>query len=716
MRKSFIPILAAALSVMSITCHAQAVSDKNGLRISFDRSGAVAALSVNGKDILDRNDFSGFDVEDMNSKVREHVTGAVESRNGSIIFSGGNKTLGIRLISQVRSENGYVSLHSRIIDLTKSERAVRVYFTLNVKDLAWNWCEDINNNYPALSGNTNMVCEGFAGHKPTIFPFAAIASADTGLAIGWPMANPRFFTQSFTLGERNSGKLEMYVALGLSSYTDKFPNAADFDTIIYSFDGRDSFRGALTRYYRIFPDYFKTREKRQGIWTLWLQPGIEDYATRMGALYHEAEFDLYGFSKNIIRDHKYGYLSFQYTEPWGIYHTVPKGFKDKYPGDFKAGSDMENPVNRQKLEEYVRSDFGDNTPDDRFPSATRDIVARTIINTAVEGDDKDDWMTYHYFPGQSSSNTDRKGWDSVAFIVNPDPGIPHPNRADLAWNAQIMYTQDQAKKLGTSIDGVYVDSVMFYMAWDRLNFRRDQWKYADYPLVYTKGEDGRYVPVQALALCYSDYLKYLRNKIAKYNWPILANGWSPLYALCASNIDIMGAGEQGAGGADALPDQKYFAQFRALAYRKPLSMMDYALSLSGAAPDPKLADEIVEPRINYFLMYGIYPGTANSFAPGGDTEKKLKIVTPVFEKYRDIFLSINSAGWEPIGAATTQDKDVLLEQWGEGAPSLFYTFFNNGNAPKNVTVIINASKLHRRPSSARELVTGQNIKVDCNGG
>ncbi len=680
------------------------------VRFEFAPDRCDLRVLLHNSDVLDSSNPSGFWVEDANSGIRERITAKANRLGEAVSMKGEARKLGLKLDARMTARNDVLSIRGRVVDLTKSERAIRVYFTMNVKDLGWTWCQDINNSTRATPGQSYTNPGGYAGFKQSVYPFAAVCDdSGAGIAWGWPMSAPQFCTQTFSVRKDGTAVIEVMVPLGLSSHTANFPNSADFDLVLYAFDGKGKFRSAAARYYSVYPKSFRSRAKKQGLWALWVAPGTEEYAKRMGVIYHEAEFAL-DWINQIVRDDKAGFQSFTYSEPWGSWYPLPKGFKEAHPGAYRPKADPETALDPKALEAAVRADFGDASTSDRYPGATRDTVARAIVNSAVEGDQAGDWMVYFYSPGFGWGK-DRHDLDTGVFILNPDPNLPHPNRADLCWDNEILYVRNEAKKIGGSLDGVYLDSAVFNMAWNRFDFRKDHWKYAKVPLVYTRLEDGSYVPAQALALGNCQFLREIRGRAAKYGWPILINGWSPLYAVIAANVDILGAGETFAGAP--LVDQQYFAEFRTMAYRKPVVIMDYALSLHELEATQKNVDEVVEPRINYLLMYGTYPGTANAFDTRQASIAKLKLVTPVFEKYRDLFLAINKAGWEPAGYASCDADHILLEQWGNNTgKGFYYTLYNESDTDKTVTVKLNLPRNAGHPSRAKELVTGRDLSLD----
>ena len=94
----------------------------------------------------------------------------------------------------------------------------------------------------------------------------------------------------------------------------------------------------------------------------------------------------------------------------------------------------------------------------------------------------------------------------------------------------------------------------------------------------------------------------------------------------------------------------------------------------------------VEPRLNTYLQYGIFAGTANSW----NQPEKVALLIPAMKRYARWTLMLNEAGWEEIpnvalsgGAA----GKVLVERWGNHPEKgLYYTLRNRPPHNGNVTL------------------------------
>jgi len=732
--KRFLVSVILLIVISSVANAAIQVTDNKSLCLSFAPDGSIKSLISSGKELLAPGMFSGLSIEDKTTGIREDIKGTVTQSDDNVQFSGRSTKLQLIVTATFKSAKGRIIAKVTVKDLTGKDRAIDADFLLRLKDLDWIWCEDLYRSYTARVGEWNLSRGTYAYHAQSTFPLAAVSTpGGSGLAVCWPMDNPRFYSQTYTRSDKGYGDFRMSVPLGISKLTDKFPSKADFDIVVYEFNGQERLRGALSEYYKLYPDCFKLRVKKQGLWTLWLNKGAEKYADRMGVLIDEAEYDLSG-PANIVRDEKKGYMSFQYSEPWGLWHPIPSGWREKQTlPTYDTVSPYESPMPQKEFESMIKENLGDKAPDDRFPGVSRDYITKAILNSVVYRDQESNWLVYLWVKGFGWG--ERKDWDRVVVQTNPDPEIPHPNRSDVAWEGQYMYAERMAAKEKAHLDGLYVDSAGFMMGWDQMNFRKDHWKYADFPLTYKTMKDGSTQVCQAMALTDADYLRSLQKAGAKRNWPVLMNGWYPLYVHCAAFVDILGAGETGADEARVLVGQWHLGYFRAMAYHKPVSNMDYMISLFMLPPTKENLDKI-EARINHYVLYGIYPGTANGWA--SDMSGNMDLLAPIFEKYKPIFLAINYAGWEPNNCVTMDnelvdpgkgmgtdglaysDKSeaVICERWGSNvAKGLYYTLYNQSDKPRTVHVNVNLKALHSKtPTSAEEMISGQKLDLNTSKG
>jgi hypothetical protein len=695
------------------------LEDGNGLSMQFATDGRIASLQQDGVELLSPGEFSGLEIQDLATGTVSRMTGKLSLIADSVHVEGEDKKQGFKVTAWFRIRHGSIAGRAWIEDLTQKERVFNARLILSVIKNQWYWCNDLIGNAVKVEGNDLYInAAGYAGHEQSAYPFGAITDGKKhGLAVAWPMDHPRFFNETFRQRSSGGGQLVLQADLATSGVTDKFPYRADFEFMIYGFAGGDGFRGALARYYQLKPECFESISPRQGLWSLWVNKHMGGYAQRCGVAYNQWEHDLsMDFNDSLAvfdMNKKYGMATLQYSEPWGFWHAFPidwiategKPWPDTPDTSIPNGSLVK--FNTRAIKAQLSKDLHDDQPADRFPGMTRAEVAKTIFNAATWYDPQGDWLGMSYQPKGFQWGKERKGWDAMVMILNPDPELPHPNRWDMHWRGQVDFVEKQAREKGRQIDALYLDSELYQLGWNQVNFRRDQWKYADLPLTYVK-RDGQYVPTQALALANVDFLVHNQEVCHQRGWPVVINSWHPLYALIASFTDVLSAGEH--GSPDSCVPVTDLGYLRALAYRKVVSTMDYVLHFQGMQPSKENAERIIEPRVNRYLMYGIYPGCANAW-----NDTAAFYFTPILEKYAAYCKVINLAGWEPVTGASVDARDILLERWGTGFDrGLYFTLHNLSNDTKTCSLMY-SSKALPRATGARELISGNPFEISSQG-
>lgn len=705
--------------VQVTTVAASSDMKKPSVELKVDPNGQFSDLNFgtgpSAVSLLDGTGFSGFEVTDVTTGKTATLATRARQSGKNWIVEGHSDELKLNLTATLFPENGRLRGHVKIDDLTKTDRAITARVLFRLQDKNWIWNTSLSESVQVQASGKYSLEGSFADHGQSAYPFVSLSTAEgVGLGLGWPMENPRFYKLRYEADPKGAGVLTIETDLGLAGETTKFPNSADFDFVLYAYDGTQKFRGALNGYYAIYPKAFQTIVKQQGLWTLWVSGVAAEYAQKAGVAYHQAEYDLLPDASSLVMNDRAGMLSFEYVEPWGFWHPVPKGFLQGAGRETGViVQSYEYNIATKPLQEIVRADTNSMVEADRYPGATRSEVAKAIDNSAIWKNAAGEWLVTITGDNFVWGNGDRKGSDFAVIIANPDPDLPHPNRADIAWQRQVGFVNERAKAAGTNVGGVFLDSLVFSMGWQRFNFRRDHWKYADSPLSFTTLPDGKIVPAQAMALSNVKFLRRNWEFAHANNWPVLANSWHPLYPIVGAYIDIFGAGEY--SDPKQILDQSIYAQFRALAYRKPVSVMDYVLHFENLPVNQESVDNVIEPRINRYLMYGVYPGTANGWHP--EKLDRLRLVQSVFEKYVTICRAINLAGWNPNTEATADGGNLLIERWGEQpANGLYFTLWNNGSTPVKTKISIARKKLGVKTiARVRELLSAQDCIVKQNG-
>ncbi len=242
---------------------------------------------------------------------------AVSRQDEGLLLKGVVEGLDLALEASLKVEDGAARLDGTVRDGTGRDRAVTVYLALPVEEAEWAWCQDPRRSYPATSEAT---CANFrrsgagAVGLHSHYPFAPICGPEAGLCVGAPISVPRLARFAYDPRHR-----VLYAAfdLGLSQATAKFPGAASFSAVVYSFDPLWRFRSALLRYYGLNGDAFTRRVAKQGIWMPFVDIATVDGWEDFGFQFQEG-------APNPAFDEEHGIYSFPYIEPMSFWMAMPE--------------------------------------------------------------------------------------------------------------------------------------------------------------------------------------------------------------------------------------------------------------------------------------------------------------------------------------------------------------------------------------------------------
>lgn len=668
--------------------------------LSTDSTGQLTSFAVAGEEYLKtfQQPFSAFDA--ATEREERFVGDFRKNGDGELVFRGEAPELKLSLEAvyvPVPGKDAFL-VRATLADQTGNDRTIRLQFDLSLKQANWRYGSTWDNSpdgaiqcVPGLSYEQTEAIGNVRASQP---PWLMVDDGNVGVMLAHSMMNPRFFSYRMNYSQDREANLTWEVPLGLTSETRKFPGQASVEFVIASFDGRHSLRGGMQTYYDLFPEIFESRLKEKRAWALWIPSDTMAEAQKCGMLLNQREWDL-DFVRNsetaikLWREtQEAGLKVLLYSEPWGVYMPFPNGWVDENSTG-PAPSSYQTAADTEKMKDLFAQDLGDNSPSDRFPGTlSRDDVARIAAACAIEYTPEGDWRLNAYGKNGFVWEGERQNFDTGMLIVNSDPELPRPNRLDINWErARYGYLFDLAEQHGLRVDGLYLDSELFYAGWNDLNFRREHWQYADLPLTYVMW-DGKPLVAQHMALANQDFMIYNRQLADKHGVFVAGNTWNPLIQFVVPHVDMVGVGEHW----DPVPEHftammNDFRVFRYYSRNKLLSTMDYVLNFGGGVPEtPEAVESVMEPRLNACLMYGIYPGTANAWA----FPEKIALIVPLFERYVPLFDAMNKAGWQvfPQVEISGDGADAILrERWGErAADGLFFTLHNSSKEDRTVTL------------------------------
>ena len=624
--------------------------------------------------------------------------------DGAVRYRGSASELALDLEILFRPDaTGFLAAQATLSNRSdRKDRAVEFRVSLPLVSGSWNFnaLEGADSELGAVKARPGREYEELreiANPRFTMtlsrLPFVAVDDGAAGVMLAHPLRRPLFARYGFRVDDAGRGTLTMKIPLGISADTAKFPNLARVDFLIGSFAAEHHLRGALARYHEYEPEQFRSHIGYPGAWALWIPEFSMAAARECGMGFNEREWD-----EDFARDpeeavrildttRKYGIKSIVYSEPWSITLPFPANWNQRHhdPAVLELGD--QEPVDPDAVKAYLEELRGDSARTERFVGdLTNDELYRILRNSAIEINEKGDWRLNCYWPGQFHWGRKYKGQDSGAVIVNPDPEIPKPNRDTITYEkARYGYVWKHLAEHDRRADGFYIDSSGFAMGWSECNFRRDHWAVADLPLTYAVfPEDGKLRIFQHMILAYNDFLEDIRKRADELDYCIATNTWTHFVNFLTPYGDMIGAGEF--FSKDWIAPLADFREFRYSAGRKLVSTMDYVLNFEGGVPATEEAvAAYLEPRLNTYLLYGIYAGTANSW----NQPEKIAVLVPTMKRYAQWTQMLNEAGWEEIPRIELSGEisEILLEQWGKfPEKGLYYTLRNRPPHDGNVTL------------------------------
>lgn len=631
---------------------------KDDFSLTLSNSGTVKSINISGKELscAEAVPLSGFFVRDAakNSDFK-HLEGTFLSKNGdrTIHQAGELKSLSLEFENTYSASRNRIEISGTIRNLSPQERSITIYFALPLDASGWSFWRDIRTAEIIQGKNSeyrnggNVGTAGWCSNYPV-----STLSKDVSLSYGVRLDQPRIVRMAYNL----DNKL-YYIAfdLGLSPETIKFPNQAKFSFVIYKSDPKWGFRSAIKKYYDLYPQLFEKRVTKEGIWLV---------ATDI--LKREKDPQDFGFVfHHSLQDVDLG-------DQFGIYSCDYFNPKVKVYCLWDA---REKP----SLEEFEKSlEFDENTLLFQASSSDRKLISNSALYNK-NGQPYSSINKVGWFVDKIKGKADKKGWSWCSiFRLNPDPDIP--NGSGQWVYKQVIDRSNDYKEKGMTTDGVSFDGV----STGYLNFRREHFKYVDYPLSFDY-ETKRPVIIDA----FSNYecLRYVANKQHNLGKIIMANGFPSDYMFASHLID--------SGNAES---SKPFSDSRANLARTLLYQKPYSCMLKGDFSTSQGRSKL-ESYMKKSLFHGIYLTAYNVSGGGEDTNyfehpEWYNEGRDTFKKYVPLVRRISTAGWEPITYAKSSDTDVYVERYGEFHDNnLYFTLLNNSESLKTIILNIQADEL-----------------------
>ncbi|MEK7767100.1 MAG: hypothetical protein AAB368_12760, partial [bacterium] len=422
---------------------------------------------------------------------------------------------------------------------------------------------------------------------------------------------------------------------------------------ILRFDAAEGWRSAVAAYQRAFPEAFRVRVPRQGLWMPFQAvSGIRDWED-FGFAFKEGDDET-------AWDDAHGLLTFRYTEPLTWWMPL------------KAGA----PWTMAAAEVEARR-----------RAAAGEAPAKALLASGFWDEN-----------GGLVARMRHEPWnDGAVWSMNSSPNLnADPSDYSIKFNAAIrdaLYGPGRKADL----DGEYVDSIEGYVT-DTLDFRREHFALAATPPVFSLETRQ---PALFKGLIVQEYLRALAEAMHGLGKYTMANGTPADLCWLAPWLDVMGTEWDWNPGGEwrPMPDAELMIR-RVLCGGKPYCFL-MNTNFDTLPPDR------VALYMKRCLAYGMFPGFFSPDAAGGHYFTRPELYDrdrPLFKKYVPLIRRIAEAGWRPVAGAKAQDEGVYVERFGDG---LLTVYNDTGRARRTRVVFPGAA-----PSGVKDLVADRTLTLD----
>lgn len=541
--------------------------------------------------------------------------------------------LDLELDCRTQDHDGATFFDVTLRDVSGSDRAITLIYAVPLPAVDLQWLRDPRRGVPVSEGREYLDAARFAAGangRLSRYPFGAAAGPEQGVGLGIDMARPAFFRVGY-----NAGTQELFLAYDIGLTPEK--PVAHLRFCKFRFDKVWGFRGALARYYELFPDPFSLRIARQGLWMPFAKISDVNDWQDFGFRFKEGDNETAWDDRNDM-------LTFRYTEPMTWWMAMKEGT----PRTLEAA-----------LAEAKRlADEGKNRQ------------AQALFTSG-----------YHDEKGQFVARLLDTPWcNGAVWSMNSMPGIAGDvTDFRTKWNPEL-----RQRLYGSSarsiLDGEYIDSSEGYVT-DELDFRRDHFAGAETPLTFSL-DDRK--PAIFRGLIAFEYVRAIARDVHAMDRFMMANSTPHNLCWLAPLLDVLGTETDWnpSGVWRPMSDEELLYR-RALCKGKP-----YCFLMNTAFDD--FSHDRVEKYMKRCLAYGMFPGFFSHNASQGHYFTRPELYErdrDLFRKYVPLCKLVAEAGWEPITRAHLDKEGIHVERFGDR----YLTVFNDTDRRQDVTLTVEAT-------------------------
>ena len=512
-----------------------------------------------------------------------------------------------------------------------TDRALTIYYCLPINVVGGTWWNTIRSSQTIADSecaNVVSVPSGAVG-LTSRYPFAMVAKGKVGEMIGVPPSvGPRLVRLFYNPASK---LLCAAFDVAITNKNRLHPKSASAEVLLKAVQPDWGMRNAAFQYYNAYPDAFKNRIAKQGIWIPFTDPKTVPHPEDFGIRVHEGD-------NSVATDQKLGILSFRYSEPM----TWWMNMAPEIPRTYASALDELNKA-------LVSSD------------AKVKKQAGAVVNSGTFAADQ----TYNLsFQNQPWAN-------GAVWVLNPNPNVDRKgstaNQGDIVFNLQDAIKRYQT----TSLSGEYLDSLESHS--EVLDYRPESLAASSLEPsfdLYTK------VPVIPQAYSTYEITHYISQHLHQMGRLLMANttpmtyfGYMPMLDCAGIEVNWM------SNGIWSPEDDDTLSLRRTMSYHKLYMLLQNTdFSLFGSPEVAKYFDRC--------LFYGVFPSFFSADAATHVYWENAQLYErdrPIFKKIIPILNRIAEAGWEPITLAHSSRDDVYVERFGDH----YWTVMNVGTVSES---------------------------------
>lgn len=603
--------------LLLVACGYAAELSSGPLTITVADDGSLAAVACAGKDLLaaDAVAASGFAVRD-HTVGEEFVPlrGSVRAQGDGLELSVSSEAVQAQVVATLHARRDCLEVAGVLRSTAPPPRCLTVRFGLPLALAGWTWHRDLNRTLVVNTATdfTNAQPIPWGSGRVDLWPLAAVSSPVGTLCVATRLDEPRLRVTRY---QGAQGLLSISFDFGLSPHSARYGTEVPFRFFIYALEQSTGMRGALVRYWELFPELFVERTDKLGGWFAWgdiaRKPGpLCDF----GLMFHESPESQEG----LTHDLQLGLQPMPYIEP-SMYQL--------HFGDFEQRPTREQIIER--LTTYADPAFTGrilSSQPARTP-AQEEEKRRMCRSVLVSGLRNQQGELVINAVGQYNWVAGSKWAAQLACVLSPN--LPEGRGEWLLEHARKNILEREG------MAGAYLDSYQAHLT--AVSYAPEHLQAAQIPPIFAGDPPA---PCVAVAYAAMEYVDALRQLIGEQRI-ILPNIYYLRAPMPLHQFDVLGK-EHWAAPAGWLMES-----LRALGRHKVVTQL------------PAYEDR---PRefLRQMLLYDVFPGGYARYET--DPPNNMRAA------YREIIPWLRILArlrWQPLTGARADEADVRIERYGE---------------------------------------------------